>query len=55
MPEVLCFDCGYAFEVDYDTPRPTKKCPKCLDKVENKMIDIMFGSDDFYKTQESFE
>lgn len=29
MPIVLCFDCGGSFEVSYDTPNPTKACPKC--------------------------
>jgi DNA-directed RNA polymerase subunit RPC12/RpoP len=55
MPEVLCFDCGSTFDVEYDTLRPTKQCPKCLDKLENKMLDIMFGKEDFYKTQKTFE
>lgn len=55
MPVVLCFDCGGTFEVNYDTQNPTKQCPKCLDKPENKMMSIGFGKDDFYKTQETFE
>lgn len=29
MPKVLCFDCGYMFEVAYGTKEPTKQCPKC--------------------------
>ena len=55
MPKVLCFDCGASFEVKYEIKKPTKQCPKCAAKVENKMMDIGFGKDDFYKTQESFE
>jgi DNA-directed RNA polymerase subunit RPC12/RpoP len=33
MPVVLCFDCGASFEVSYDTPKPTKACPKCQNKI----------------------
>jgi predicted nucleic acid-binding Zn ribbon protein len=55
MPKVVCFDCGASFEVGYDIKNPTKQCPKCLAKVKNKMMDIGFGKDDFYKTQKSFE
>ena len=55
MPKVVCFDCGASFEVGYDVKNPTKQCPKCLSKVKNKMMDIGFGKDDFYKTQKSFE
>ena len=33
MPIVLCFDCGGTFEVSYETPNPTKSCPKCQDKL----------------------
>ena len=40
MPQVLCFDCGGTFEVDYDTPKPTQQCPKCKD---------------IWATQETFE
>jgi uncharacterized paraquat-inducible protein A len=38
---VLCFDCGGSFNVPYDTPNPTRACPKCLDKM--------------WETQTSFE
>lgn len=34
MPKVLCFDCGYMFEVAYGTPNPTLKCPKCKGKSD---------------------
>lgn len=55
MPKVLCFNCGGSFDVNFDVSEPTKKCPKCLSKFENKMMEIGFGKDDFYKTQETFE
>jgi hypothetical protein len=29
MLNVLCFDCGGMFQVSYETPNPTKQCPKC--------------------------
>lgn len=43
MPKVLCFDCGYSFEVEYNITNPTKKCPKCLDKAQDSMLDAIFG------------
>jgi predicted Zn-ribbon and HTH transcriptional regulator len=55
MPNVLCFTCGGSFKVDFNVKEPTKKCPKCLSKPTNKMVDIGFDKDDFWKTQETFE
>jgi hypothetical protein len=55
VPKVLCFDCGDSFEVKYDVKNPIKQCPNCPNKPQNKMMDIGFGKDDFYKTQETFE
>lgn len=26
---ILCYNCGGVFTVPYDTPSPTKQCPKC--------------------------
>ena len=49
MPKVLCFDCGGSFEVKYEIKNPTKQCPKCFGKVKNKMMDIGFSKEDFYK------
>ena len=43
MPKVLCFDCGYSFEVEYNITNPTKKCPKCLDKAQDSMLDAIVG------------
>ena len=37
MPNVLCYNCGHWFEVEYDTKHPSQKCPKCLDKMRNKI------------------
>jgi predicted Zn-ribbon and HTH transcriptional regulator len=34
MPKVLCFDCGYMFEIAYGTPNPTAQCPKCKGKSD---------------------
>jgi hypothetical protein len=55
MPKVLCFNCGGSFIVNYDIKNPTKQCPRCVDNMQNKMMDIGFSKDDFYKTQETFE
>ena len=55
MPKVLCFQCGSSFLVPFGTEKPTEQCPRCADKPENKMMDIGFGKDDFWKTQETFE
>ena len=35
MPKVLCFDCGYMYEIAYGTPNPTKQCPKCRGTKES--------------------
>ena len=45
MPKVLCFDCGGMFEVSYQTSKPTKQCPKCIDKLQDQMLDAIFGKD----------
>ena len=40
MPNVLCFDCGGYFSVDYDTKNPTRQCPKCKDKLWETQVDF---------------
>jgi len=43
MIKVLCFKCGISFEVADNVKAPTKYCPTCKDKLENEMIQLMFG------------
>jgi len=43
MIKVLCFRCGVSFEVAEGTKNVTKHCPTCKDKLENEMIQLMFG------------
>ena len=41
--DILCFNCGSMFTVLYGTNQPTQKCPACKDKLEDELLDIIFG------------
>jgi len=41
MPKVLCFKCGNEFNIDYGISNPTKRCPKCLDKIQDTYISFL--------------
>jgi hypothetical protein len=44
MIEVFCFNCGLMFTVPNMTDNPTKHCPTCIDKFEDKSLNAMFGN-----------
>jgi hypothetical protein len=44
MIDVLCFKCGFMFTVPSMTDRPTKHCSACKDKLENELLNAMFGN-----------
>ena len=44
MIEVLCFNCGSMFTVPNMTNHPTRHCPTCKDKLEDELLNAMFGN-----------
>jgi hypothetical protein len=38
MLDVLCFDCGGMYQVEYGTKDITKQCPKCKDRTQQTNI-----------------
>jgi phage FluMu protein Com len=42
--DILCFNCGSMFTVPFGTENLTKKCPTCKDKLEDELLDIIFGN-----------
>jgi hypothetical protein len=47
MIKVLCFNCGSMFTVPNMTDNPTKQCRACIDKLEDGLLDAMFGNKKF--------
>jgi hypothetical protein len=43
MIEVLCFNCGSMFTVQNMTKQPTKYCTACKDRLEDELLNAMFG------------
>ena len=41
--DILCFNCGSMFTVLFGTNQPTQKCPACKDKLEDELLNIIFG------------
>jgi phage FluMu protein Com len=42
--DILCFKCGSMFTVPFGTENLTKKCPTCKDKLEDELLNIIFGN-----------
>ena len=42
--DILCFNCGSMFTVPFGTENLTKKCPTCKDKLEDELLNIIFGN-----------
>ena len=42
--DILCFNCGSMFAVPFGTENLTKKCPTCKDKLEDELLNIIFGN-----------
>jgi hypothetical protein len=41
--EMICDDCGVTFLSSRESQSPIKHCPKCVKKIQEKMLNIMFG------------
>jgi|GEM_PF-7086000 len=50
--EMICDDCGQTFQSSSDSQSPIKHCPKCVEKIQEEMLKIMFGESD---TQHRYE
>lgn len=42
--DILCFNCGSMFTLPFGTESLTKKCPTCKDKLEDELLNIIFGN-----------
>ena len=43
--EMTCADCGVTFQSSSESQSPIKHCPKCVEKIQEEMLRIMFGLD----------
>ena len=43
--EMTCADCGETFQSSSESQSPIKNCPKCVEKIQEEMLRIMFGLD----------
>ena len=43
--EMTCADCGVTFQSSSESQSPIKNCPKCVEKIQEEMLRIMFGLD----------
>ena len=41
--EMICADCGVTFQNSSEIQSPIKHCPKCVEKIQEEMLRIMFG------------
>jgi transcriptional regulator with XRE-family HTH domain len=44
--EMICADCGVTFQSSSEVKSPIKHCPKCVKKIQEKMLEIIFGDPD---------
>jgi len=40
--EMICDDCGVTFLSSSESQSPIKHCPKCVEKIQEEMLRIMF-------------
>ena len=53
--EMTCADCGVTFQSSSESQSPIKHCPKCVEKIQEEMLRIMFGESDAQQRHESAE
>ena len=50
---MTCADCGETFQSSSEVQSPIKHCPKCVEKIQEDMLRIMFGESDAQQRHES--
>ena len=41
--EMTCADCGVTFQSSNEIQSPIEHCPKCVEKIQEEMLRIIFG------------